>query len=483
MRIAPIIIIFLVPIFFVNSHLVRSTQLENTEISLQIEGFSSNWIYLQSIHKNVKSKLDSIRLDAEGKGSIKYEKPLDPGYYEVILSDDVSFPILLDQDQTFSLKTNIGQLVKNMEIEGSRENSLLYSNLQFDLDLQDRFQAEVQAIQQAEEQQLDQTLINQLREKYFGEKTAFMNKLFQKYPNTLFTKYEKAKQEPPSLYTIMGDQSLDPATKQERVLSAFWDQIDFSDERLLRTPVIFDQLWQYFNRFVPDQTDIKIQAVDELMQKVMEHQAYYAFFATWLTNDYLPPFTGNMDPDALYVHLVDNYLTKDRAPWADSIQIYAWQLRAASQRNSLIGKSAANFEAIKPNGDKQALYDVKSPYIALFFYHYDCDHCIETAPKLVRQYQTLKEQGLEVLAVAMDTPDQEWKNFIQQNKMDWINVTDQDNRAIYEDYNVRATPEIMLLNPDRIIIGKHLAIEDISILMQGDRMGMFKNEQSASPTK
>ena len=122
----------------------------------------------------------------------------------------------------------------------------------------------------------------------------------------------------------------------------------------------------------------------------------------------------------------------------------------------------------------QALYDIKSPYIALFFYHYDCDHCIETAPKLAQQYQALKEQGLEVVAVAMDTPDEEWKNFIRSNEMNFVNVTDEDNQAIYDHYSVWATPEIMLLDPERTIIGKHLAVEEISVLMEADRMGMVK---------
>ena len=54
---------------------------------------------------------------------------------------------------------------------------------------------------------------------------------------------------------------------------------------------------------------------------------------------------------------------------------------------------AANFEAQTPDGRMQVLYDVKSPYIALFFYHYDCDHCIETAPKLAQQYPALKLLG------------------------------------------------------------------------------------------
>lgn len=483
MKVLSVFAPLLISIFFTNCQLASANHLENAEINLQIEGASSTWVYLQGVHKNVKSKVDSTWLDAEGKGFFKYDIPLDQGYYEVVLAENVSFPILLDQDQTFSLKTNMEQLVRNMEVQGSEENGLLYKNLQLDFDLQDRFQVEVLEIQQRGEQQLDQNLIDQLRNKYFAEKAAFLNNIFREYPNALFTKYEKARQDPQHLYIILNDPNLDPVQKNERVLSAFWDQVDFSDERLLHTPVIFDKLWQYFNQFVPDQTEIKIQAADVLMEKVMDQPAFYAFFASWLTDDYLPPITGQMDPDALYVHMVNTYLTEKRATWVDSLQIQAWLFRAKNRSVNLIGKKGANFSAKTPEGMIQSLEDVRSPYVALFFYHYDCDHCIETAPKLAQQYRTLKEQGLEIIAVAMDTPEEEWMTFIRENEMNFINVTDEDNQAIYDNYNVWATPEIMLLNQDRTIIGKHLSVDDISVFMEADRMKMSQQDNSSSASK
>ncbi|MCB0639867.1 MAG: thioredoxin family protein [Lewinella sp.] len=479
MKYFPFVIVLLVSFFFVNDQFARNTPPENTVISLQIEGASSQWIYLRSVHENVKSKLDSAWLDSEGKGGFQYDLSLDPGYYELVLSEDVSFAFLLDQDQTFALKTDLRQLVRNMEVEGSLETSLLYQSLQLDIELQDRFQAEIQHIQQSG-QQLDQNLINQLREKYFAEKAAFLEGVFTQYPEALFAKYEKAKQEPQNLSAILSDQGLSPARQNELLLNAFWAQVDLNDERLLHTPVIFDKLWAYFHQFAPDQTDIKIQAVDVLLEKVLDRPAYYAFFATWLADEYIPPFTGQMDPDALYTHLVNNYLTPERAAWADSLNLYAWQLRAASRGVSLVGMQGADFEARRPDGMMQALYDIQSPYIALFFYHYDCDHCMETAPQLVEQYEALKEQGLEVVAVAMDTPEEEWVDFIQRNGMNWINVTDEDNQAIYDHYSVWATPEIMLLDPDRTIIGKHLAVEDIPLLMRADQARMRKTGKGAS---
>lgn len=482
MRSLPIIIIIVACFFLVSHQFARNAPLEKPKISLHIEGHAAQWVQLRSVHENVKTKLDSIRLDAAGNGLFTYPKALEPGYYELVLSEDETLPILLDQDQTFSIQTNTDQLVGNLKVEGSLENTLFYKNLQYDIDLQERFQAEIQQLQ-LETPQLNQEQINALRDKYLTEKSDFLEGLFRKHPKTLFTSLEKAKQGPQNINSIMENPDIEPNQKQEMVLKDFWATFNFNDERLLYTPIAFDKIWQYFVEFVPNQTPIKIQAMDVLLQEVADHPAYAEFFSTWLANDYLPPFTGQMDPDAIYTHLVNNYLTEEKAPWADSMQVYAWQLRAKDKAVSLVGMQGANFEAQKPDGSLQSLEDIKAPYLALFFYHYDCDHCIETAPKLAAQYQELKAQGLEVVAVAMDTPREEWKKFIKEHKMNWINVTDEDNKSIYDNYSVWATPEIMLLDPNRTIIGKHLTIEDIPMLMQADRLGRTQSAKAISSAK
>lgn len=483
MKYIVLVIIIVVSVLFTSNQFASNPPAEPTDIQLHIEGASPAWIFLQGVHKNVKSKLDSVRIDAMGKAVFKYPTSLDPGYYTIQLPGDIALPLLLDRDQAFSLTTHIGQPIRDMQVSGSQENSLLYDNLQFDIDLQERFQEEIQQIQQKGEQALNEDFIGQLRQKYFTEKENYLKNAFRRYPNTLFTKFEKAKQQPEVLSTIYADPSLDDAARQQKMLSSFWDNVDFSDARLLRTPVIFDKLWQYLNEYVPNQTNLKMQAADLLMEKVMGHPEYYAFFAKYIAEEYMAPYTGNMDPDALYVHMVDHYLTEERALWADSTQVYAWQLRAKDRRGSLTGRKGGNIAAKDPNGNTRALYDIKTPYIALFFYHYDCDHCIETAPKLAEQYPALKEQGLEIYAVAMDTPEEEWKAFIEKNNMNWINVTDQDNMDIYQQYFVRATPEIMLLNPDRTIIGKHLTVADLPMVMQMDQQGMFGRETASSDQK
>ena len=162
-------------------------------------------------------------------------------------------------------------------------------------------------------------------------------------------------------------------------------------------------------------------------------------------------------------------------------QVYAWQLRAGDKAKSLVGKPAQNIEAQDPQGNTRSLYDIEKPYVAIFFYHAECDHCQETAPKLVEFYREWKDRGLEVYAVSMDTPKKEWTAFLTKYKMEqMINVTDEDNHGIYSNYYVMGTPYIYLLNPERTIIGKDLMVEDIPRYMAMDQQAMTAARQQAA---
>ena len=168
--------------------------------------------------------------------------------------------------------------------------------------------------------------------------------------------------------------------------------------------------------------------------------------------------------------MVNEYLTDERAFWADPTQVYAWKLRAMAKAGSLVGNPGMNIRAKDTDGQMQSMFDTNAPYVVLYFYHAECEHCIEETPKLVQFYQKWKDRGLEVYAVAMDTEDAEWRKFITDNKMEsWINVNDADSQDIYDDYYVMGTPNIYLLNPERIIIGKSLELEHIPAVIQMDQ--------------
>ena len=50
----------------------------------------------------------------------------------------------------------------------------------------------------------------------------------------------------------------------------------------------------------------------------------------------------------------------------------------------------------------------------------------------------------------------EWKKFVKEKGFTFTNVYDPTNRAIYGKYFVDITPELYVMDKDRILVGKNL---------------------------
>jgi peroxiredoxin len=428
-------------------------------IRIQVKGYTSGQAYLIGIHKNVKSVIDSALVDTEGNLSFQREAPFEAGAYTVLLPDSSGINILLDQDQDFSLTTTAYDLVGAMKVEGSLENELLNRDRQLQLQQEREWQTLL-----AQEQDLEQ--LQQRREAFVNARKNLLARLFKKHPNTLFAKMTRAEQS----MLFLADQVPGGSAEAQRYFlrAHFWDAVDFSDARLLRTEVIFDKLYIYMHQLTFPQTDSIRQSVDQLMDKVQNYPPYYHFFAEWITDIYRPQQSPLNDPEALYIHMVETYLNQESTPWMDSMQVYAWKLRAEDRALRLVGSQAVDITGSDPEGATHNLLDSEAPYILLYIYSPECDHCIEATPGYVQFYYDNKAKGLEVFAISRWSEEDVWKDFIEQNEMNWINVRETEEMELYKKYYIEGVPEVYLLNPERKIIGKHLTLEDIIPLIQLD---------------
>ena len=82
----------------------------------------------------------------------------------------------------------------------------------------------------------------------------------------------------------------------------------------------------------------------------------------------------------------------------------------------------------------------------------------------------MNKKELGVFAIAIDTDDTKWKNYISKAGIQkWVNVHDPTNQSIYGKYFVDVTPELYLLNPDRKIIGKNLKTHQVQEMIDMDK--------------
>ncbi len=441
---------------------------ESPHISIQVEGLQPGQAYLIGVFAGQQFRADSAQVDAEGRMLFQRKEPYAAGLYYVWLPDRAALQILVDEDQTFTLKTRKGELVEAMEVKGSLDNELLYRNLKFET----RYNAEVSEITarmqglgpDSPQYQEKKTKLNQL----IAERKTHLDEIFTQYPDAFFTKYKNAGQNPDVREVFKADGTLDSALQVYLYRTEFWEGVDFSDQRLLHTPVISNKLQRYIKELTVQHPDSINAAARFLVDQVLDYPEYFKYFANWITLQYQPTQSTLMDSEAVFVFMVQNYFTRERAFWSDSLQTWAIQKRAGEMAASLVGKQAPDVKAPGPDGQYYSIYEIEAPYIVIFMYNPTCDHCIEETPKLVNFYRKWKEKGVEVFAIALDTDDAEWKDFIAGNNLDWINVFDPTNRSIYGKYWVDITPEIYVLNPERKIIGKNLKVYQIEEIIRRD---------------
>jgi peroxiredoxin len=114
-----------------------------------------------------------------------------------------------------------------------------------------------------------------------------------------------------------------------------------------------------------------------------------------------------------------------------------------------------------------SLNQLNEKYLIYFFYDPDCGHCKKKTPILKEAYPDLKKAGAEVIAICTITDTDKWKNFIKEQKLDWLNLGDplyQNNFRM--EYNVRTTPQLYVLNQERRIIAKKIDVEQVLDFIQ-----------------
>jgi len=441
----------------------------SAKIQVQVIGQNGGQAGLIATYADQNYRIDTASIDHEGRFTFTKSDGYPSGAYYVMLPNRKYFQILLDKGQKFSMTTQLTNLTGSMAISGNKDNELLFENLRFEQEMQPHFNEIAQRLPGLSASSSEYMDLKNRENELVNQRKNHLNKLYDSSPNGFFTMFKKAGQNPDLKEVYLSDGSVDFQKQLTYYRQEFWDNVDFSDIRLIRTPVVFNKLKRYFNELTVQQPDsIKISTKD-LMDKVPEGSDYYKFFTNWVALNYEPTKTTLMDSEAIYVFMVQNYINHEKAFWADSVQVFGLQQRAHEMAASLIGLKGPNVTSTDPYGKSQSIYDISAPYIIVYLYNPTCDHCIEETPKLVNFYRQWKPKGVEVYAIAIDTDDQSWKGFINKNDMDWINVHDPSNKSIYAKYFVDNTPEVYVLNPERTIIGKNLKVGQIETIINKDK--------------
>ncbi|MCF8247519.1 MAG: redoxin domain-containing protein [Saprospiraceae bacterium] len=356
-----------------------------------------------------------------------------------------------------------------MKVEGSLDNQLLYDAMKFEDGQRQLFQMNAQKMAGLKPGDPNFLQVKAEQDKLIDDRMAFLNKIFKENPTSLFTSFKRAGQNPDLRDCYKPDGSLDTAKYTYNYRTRFWNGTDFNDERLLYTPVISKMLNRYITELTPQHQDSIVKYSISLVDRVTDKPEFLKYFANWIVLHYDPKESALMDPQAVYVNMIERYFTYDKAFWSDSSEVFALQQRAYEMSASLVGKKAPEVNVPGTDGKPISLYAKKAPYVVVYMWNPECEHCAEQTPKLVTLFNQMKDKGFDVYGIAVNTEDAAWRAAIKSYGMPWTNVFDPTNKSIYGKYYVDNTPEVYLLDPDRTIIAKNLNVDQIMTMIERDK--------------
>ena len=400
---------------------------------------------------------DTAKVNAKGDFEFSGDDELPGGVYFILLKSKKYFEFIIDKEQKFKMSTDTAHLISSMKVSGSSENMLFYQYLNYVT------KQHTAMLKYMKEQ--NTAMADSLNMKVKRYKDNFISK----HPGMFLSEVFKAAEDPvippsPKLANGQAD-----STFPFRYYKAhFFDNINFNDGRLVRSPVLYPRIKKYLTRLTPQVPDSIIVAADYLVSKAKANKEMFKFVVAYITSKY--EASDIMGMDAVFVHMADKYYTPELAYWVSASQLERIKEKAAQLTPILVGKTCPEIVLPDTSNVMQALDSVRAPYTILYFWEYSCGYCQKETPKLIKMYDTIKNQGVQVYAVQLDeTNIGKWKEYVKKHKLDWINVSDIYNTGnIHRRFDVISTPIIYVLDENKKIIAKNIELSEVNKVMMHD---------------
>lgn len=449
------------------------------EIDLNIEGCQPGKAILAYYYGNKQYIKDSTRVDDKGRFVFKGDEPLAQGIYIAVMPpDNKYFEVMVDGDQHFKMTSKYDSPIKSMKVVGSEENTRFYDYLRFLNDEKKKSEplnAKIEELKAADS--LGYTELPEFK-KLRDEMTAideevkvYKNKFIEDNPGSLLSVVFVASKDPEVPEAPVDENGKTDSTFAWRWFKDhYWDLIDFSDDRILRTPVFHNKLERFMTKTIYQIPDSIIVEASKLVEKTRKSPELFKYTVFWVTSHF--ETSKQMGMDAVFVHMAQSYYCTGQAFWADSTTISKICDRAKKLSYSLIGNTAPNLIMNDTAGKFNVLHAIPKDYTIAYFWDPTCGHCKKVTPKVKEFYDKFKDElSVEVYGVNTNAEERDdWIKYINENKLNWINVEDPEQKTAYKYlYDIYSTPVIYLLDKNKKIIAKRLGAEDLENFIRHHR--------------
>jgi thiol-disulfide isomerase/thioredoxin len=445
-------------------------------ISGTLKGYKDTVCYLGYHYGDKQYIKDTTKIDSKGNFTFKGNEKLDGGIYLIVSPEKRYFEIIVPSDnQNISFETDSADFVMKMKVKNSTENELFYQYLQY-INPKGR-EAEMlkSELEIVKEDSVKSKSVKDRISALDKDVVAYKKDFIEKHPKTFVASMFKAMQEidvPEA--PLKADGSIDSTFKYFYYKDHFFDNIDFTDDKLIRSPIYHAKLKQFFETVVVQIPDSINREADKLIEKARANKEMFKYTVWFITNTFEK--SKIMGMDAVFVHMGKNYYMKGQAYWIDSTTLAKITERVQKTEPNLIGKIAPELKVKDSLMRDVYLSKIKAEYTIIYFYAPTCGHCKKVTPVMMEMYKKMKAKSVEVLALCTEYDWEEWKKYLQENKPQWINTIDITNTSNFRNnYDIYSTPVIYLLDKDKKIIAKRIGAEQIEDIIEKDIERKRKN--------
>ncbi len=454
-------------------------------LKFKIDGLKDTTVYLA---KYLGNRLYYADTTESKNGVAQFKKDhYDGGVYAVICPGPKYFEFIM-ADKQVEIHTSLDNFIKHMKIVKSKENKIFYDYIKF-INVK---KPEAKLLSDAKAKlnpKKDKKKIAELEAQGKAldkEVKDYQKRIVEENKDLLIGRILNMSIEP----EIPADIKSNDTLRYRYFKEHYWDNIMLADDRLVRSPVFHNKLEFFFQKMLLQQPDTICENAHQIIGQIKEGTDMFKYVVHYVTYNY--ETSKIMGMDAVFVCMADTYYCppeQTKAFWLDSAKLVELCERKDALKPLLVNKVAPNIR-LADTTEKNWVNlhkDVNNKYIGLVFWADDCGHCKKEIPKIKELYDELKSKGvdIEIVAVGTSLETEGWKKFIKDKKLDWINISDfpdankSPEKYIFEQkvtdlqslnfrktYDIFSTPQIYLLDQNKVIQAKKLDALNLAKIME-----------------
>ncbi|MCO6495916.1 MAG: thioredoxin family protein [Bacteroidetes bacterium] len=246
--------------------------------------------------------------------------------------------------------------------------------------------------------------------------------------------------------------------RKKTLISEFWDGINLSDIRLLKTFLFRDLLEEYISLYYDEhllpssQDSALIVGVNKAMDMFSQSEEHRNFAYNFLINGF-----ETLQNSELVSYIVVHYAAPEQCDTEEPNTGRISEVEANERMRP--GKPAPEIALQNEDGSPLSIRNIDADTVLVIFFSSTCSHCTKAMPQVLNLINKTK---IKVVAVSADRDKNEYENYIKKYP-DWIHYCDfkaGESKPII-DYNIKGTPTFILLDKERRIIDKFRTVEQL----------------------